>query len=172
MSPGSGEVGLEVLRASSTLKSLVGSKDFSSSSSGSVLRDGEDTVWLAFLGLLVAESALIGVVHDHGLHEEVIRTSSEVLWWDSLVLLVEWASANVSWDVETVSLPLVLSELDEGVVIRVTARRGRVGVGRLLNSVVSSGLSASVGVDGRDLLNGESADKGGDSEGGELHYNY
>ena len=89
VSPGSGEVGLEVLSTSLTLQTLVGGEDLGGGSAGSGLGDGEDTSGLALLGVLVAEATLIGVVHDHGLHEEVVGAGGEVLGGIALVLLVE-----------------------------------------------------------------------------------
>ena len=91
VSPGSWEVGLEVRGELSTLESLVGGEDLSGGSLGLGLVEDEHTGWGTILIL-----TLEGVVHDHGSHEEVIGTGGEVLWWDSLVLLVEWSSSVFS----------------------------------------------------------------------------
>ena len=85
MSPGSWEVGVEVSSTFGSLKSLMGGEDLSGGGSGVLLVHDEDTGWGTILIF-----TLLGVVHDHGSHEEIVRCSGEVLWWNSLVFLVEW----------------------------------------------------------------------------------
>ena len=95
VSPGSLEVVLEIFGTGGTLETLVGSENLSGGSSGGGLGHGELTVWLALTGVLIAVLTFIGVVHDHGLHEEIIRSSGEVFWDNSLVFLVEGTGTNV-----------------------------------------------------------------------------
>jgi len=102
VSPGSWEVGLEVRGELSTLESLVGAEDLSGGGLSLGFVHDENTGWGTILIL-----TLEGVVHDHGSHEEVISTSGEMFWWNSLVLLVEWSSSVLSG-----SEPVIISELD------------------------------------------------------------
>ena len=104
VSPGSWEVGLHVGGELSTLESLMGGEDLSSGGLGLGFVHDEDTGWGTVL-ILTFE----GVVHDHGSHEEVIGTSGEMFWWDSLVFLVEWAGSVFSS-----GEPVIISELDSG----------------------------------------------------------
>merc|ERR1712196_63082 len=89
--PGSLEVGTEVVREGGSLEALMGLEDLRGSSLGGGLSHTENTVGGSVLVLV-----LNSVGHDHRLHEEIVGTSGEVLWWDSLVFLIEWTGANLS----------------------------------------------------------------------------
>ena len=80
VSPGSWEVGLEVVGSSGTGESLVGVEDLAGGGSGGTLVHPEGSVWRAIL-VLALESVLL----DHGSHEDVIRVGGESGSGDSLV---------------------------------------------------------------------------------------
>ncbi len=91
MSPGSWEVGLEIFGLGWSIKSFVGSENFSGSGFGLGFGHEELSVWGT--GSIFT---FLGVVHDHGFHEEIIRSGGEVLWSNSLVLFVEWTGSVFS----------------------------------------------------------------------------
>ena len=112
VSPGSGEVILEVLGLLGSLKSLVGLENFSGSSSGLSLSHEELSVGGSILVL-----SLLGVGHDHGFHEKIIGSSGKVLRDNSLVLVVN-RSGSVLSGLEELGgvvnfLLLILGDLEE-----------------------------------------------------------
>ena len=83
MSPGLGEVGIHVGLEGITSETLVGGEDLLGGSLGTLLIEEEMTSGLAFVGFLaiivfLAGFLLDGVSGEHGSHEDVIITSSEM----------------------------------------------------------------------------------------------
>jgi len=144
MSPGSWEVGLEVLGLGWSIESLVGSENFGSGGFGLGLSHEELTVWGTVLIL-----TFLRVVHDHGFHEKIIGSGGEVLWGNSLVLFVE-RSGSVFSGLEEIS-----SSLDHLFI-------GRFGVGLGFLDVL--GVSWVGNGNSGGLLNGHGSEEGGNSE--------
>jgi hypothetical protein len=154
VSEGSGEVGREIVFSGGTLEALMGSENLSRSTSDGGLGHGEDTSGFAFLTILVAEFALIGVVHDHGSHEEVIITRGEVLGGNSFVFLIERTSSDLLRGVESRNGLTITSNLEESIIIRV----GRIAIGILFSSLLLSGSIFS-NIDSSNLLNREGSNE-------------
>merc|ERR1719424_1451828 len=94
-----------------TPKALMGLENLRGSGLGGSLGHTENTVWSSVLVLV-----LNSVGHDHRLHEEIVGSSGEMLGWDSLVFLIEWAGADLSGLEDFLGVVLLfllfLSELD------------------------------------------------------------
>merc|ERR1711935_222957 len=113
MSPGLGEVGIEVSSESGTAESFMGAEDLWGSSGHGCCVHNElvwsALNWVVFLNIF---SAVLfdGVVLDHGSHEDVIIIGGEIGWGDSLVssssehLVLSWdpvlnLKVHVVWNI-------------------------------------------------------------------------
>jgi hypothetical protein len=111
MSPGLGEIGVEVFLELITLQSLVGGEDLLSGGVGSGLGHPEFSGWGTsgvsggLWGLL-----LDGVAGDHGSHEDIIIVGGES-WGDNSLVGLGTDHARVLWNEE------ISTELNVGFVI-------------------------------------------------------
>ena len=113
VSPGLGEVGVEVVLEISSGLALMGLEDLSRGSSGGGFVEPEVSGWGSVLVLLL-ESVLL----DHGSHEDVVRIGGESGWGDSIVSALS-GHLVLSWDEEftgVIDLLVVTSELNETVI--------------------------------------------------------
>merc|ERR1719223_718589 len=97
--PGSVEVGVEVRGELLAGESLVGLEDLLGGVRHVGLAQPEGAGWLTTdLGSILEHldwgSLLVGILRDHGSHEDVIGVSREVGDWESLVLAVGGAILN------------------------------------------------------------------------------
>ena len=131
VSPGSWEVGVEVLLLGITGESLMGLEDLGSSGSGDSLVHLEVSIWRTVL-VLTLES--VGLAH--GSHEEVIIITGEVSWDNSVVALL-FVLDGIPGVVEllgVVRLGVITSDLD--------VLFGIAGVGRSLGLRLNSGVGS------------------------------
>ena len=113
MSPGLGEIGIKVRLKSGSLKSFVGSEDFTGCGSCGGFIHPESTIWRIIFVL-----SFKSIFGDHGSHENIIWVSGESGWNNSLILSIEHAvfvcSNEISLDCRVIRFWEFFTFIDNG----------------------------------------------------------